>query len=114
MTKISLEKYLEEQEKINPEQRLSENRIHILKLAKKFADEVNRITKSPRNHVWELVFHGGTFDGNTHIQLRLNQLTPLGLLCAIASEKLSVAYKCEKAILKVLEQEDDKNNRLEI
>ncbi len=105
MNKITLNKFLEDQEKLPIEQRLSSDRIKILKLAAKFADQVNRIEKTKCNHIWELIFIGRTFEGNTHIQIRQKILSPLSLLNAIYTDCPGIAIKCEKAILDILENE---------
>lgn len=100
MTKISLEDYLIQHELQPVDQRLSEEKIEILKLARKYADKVNKIVSTNK---WELIFIGGTFEGDTVILLNRLQLTPLGLLNCL--DKLPIFHKCEQAVLNVMKDD---------
>lgn len=113
MTHTSLEKFLEEQSLIPEESRLSNKKIEILKLAKKFADKIYRIDEG-KNKKWRFCFDDGAFQGEYQTDINQKNLSPLSLLKAIDQINWpglnSIVSDCNKKILEVLTNYKDNEN----
>lgn len=107
---ISLEKFLQENEKLPVVQQISDHKIKILKLARKFAKKVDGY-KGDRNFVWTLSFDNGLSSGLFEVRISQNNLNELSLLNTLNNVNLNkvnfpefkeIVSKCNEAINKVL------------
>lgn len=77
---IKLQDFLKQQEELKKENRLSSEKIEVLKMASKFADDIYKDGK-----IWFFSFDEGVYQGSTIIRIPQIKLTPLALLNALDS-----------------------------